>query len=121
MIYIALNALPIVAATLAGLLIGLAYRAIAVGPGRAGLLPTAALAEAWFAAILAGALILAPVKAGAWTVAFGTAIIIWAGFVAPTTIVAGRARGFRGARRLATARIGSRSCWHRRACCTRSG
>lgn len=93
MIYIVLNALPIAAATLAGLLIGLAYRAFAVGPGGGGLLLAAVLAEAWLAAILAGALILAPVKAGVWTVAFGTAVIIWGGFVAPTTIVAGRARG----------------------------
>ena len=93
MIYIALNAGPILAATLAGLLVGLAYRAVAIGPGAPGLLVTAVLAEAWLAAILAGALILAPVKAGVWTVALGTAVIIWSGFVAPTAIVAARARG----------------------------
>lgn len=93
MIYIALNLGPILAATLAGLLIGLAYRAVAVGPGAPGLLPVAAVAEAWLAAILAGALILAPVKAGGWTVALGTAVIIWVGFVAPALIVTHRARG----------------------------
>lgn len=93
MIYIALNLGPILAATLAGLLIGLAYRAVAVGPGAPGLLPVAAIAEAWLAAILAGALILAPVKAGGWTVALGTAFIIWVGFVAPALIVTQRARG----------------------------
>ncbi len=93
MIYIALNAVPILAATLVGLLIGLAYRAVAVGPGAPGLLAVAAIAEAWLAAILAGALILAPVKAGGWTVALGTAFIIWVGFVMPTLVVTYRARG----------------------------
>lgn len=93
MIYIALNLGPIMAATLAGLLIGLAYRAVAVGPGAPGLLPLAAVAEAWLAAILAGALILAPVKAGGWTVALGTAVIIWVGFVVPALVVTHRARG----------------------------
>ena len=93
MIYIALNAVPILAATLVGLLIGLAYRAVAVGPGAPGLLAVAAIAEAWLAAILAGALILAPVKAGGWTVALGTALIIWVGFVMPTLVVTHRARG----------------------------
>jgi len=92
-IYIALNLGPIMAATLAGLLIGLAYRAVAVGPGAPGLLPLAAVAEAWLAAILAGALILAPVKAGGWTVALGTAVIIWVGFVVPALVVTHRARG----------------------------
>ncbi|MGB7404557.1 MAG: DUF1761 domain-containing protein [Pacificimonas sp.] len=45
------------------------------------------LMEFWMAAILAGALILAPVTAGVWTVAFGTALILWIGFVLPTLIV----------------------------------
>ena len=43
--------------------------------------------EFWLAAILAGALILAPDKAGPWTMALGTAFIIWIGFVAPSFIV----------------------------------
>ena len=43
--------------------------------------------EAWFAAILAGALIVAPAKADVWTMTIGTALIIWGGFVAPITLV----------------------------------
>ena len=48
----------------------------------------------WIACILAGAIILAPPEAGAWTMAIGSAFVIWIGFVAPTTamnnIYAGR-------------------------------
>ena len=95
MIYIALNAAPILAATLAALLVGLVYRTMTGQRSDAGLLVTAALAEAWLASILAGALILAPVKAGGWTVALGTAVIIWGGFVLPATLVTLRARGVR--------------------------
>ncbi|MBZ6377808.1 hypothetical protein B5C34_03020 [Pacificimonas flava] len=43
--------------------------------------------EAWMAAVLAGALILAPVEAGGWTVALGTAFILWVGFVLPTQLI----------------------------------
>ena len=59
------------------------------GPG---LLVTTAIAQGWFAAILAGALILAPAKAGDWTMALGSAVVIWIGFVAPVNIVTLRAR-----------------------------
>ncbi|MEM1409255.1 MAG: DUF1761 domain-containing protein [Pseudomonadota bacterium] len=48
------------------------------------------LAEFWMACILAGALILAPAEAGAWTMAIGTAIILWLGFIAPTMLVNNR-------------------------------
>lgn len=93
MIYILLNAMPILAATLAGLLIGLAYhRAARLPRAGLGLFVTTALAQGWFAAILAGALILAPAKAGDWTMAIGSAVVIWAGFVAPVSIVTLRAR-----------------------------
>ena len=89
MIYIVLNAVPILAATLAGLLAGLL-----VQPRRdAGFLVTAFIAQAWFAAILAGALILAPPKAAAWVMAIGSALVIWIGFVVPATIVTLRQRG----------------------------
>ena len=44
-------------------------------------------AEFWIACILAGALILAPPEAGPWTMALGSAVIIWVGFVAPTILV----------------------------------
>jgi hypothetical protein len=50
------------------------------------------VAQGWFAAILAGALILAPAKAGDWTMALGSAVVIWIGFVVPVSIVTLRAR-----------------------------
>ncbi len=90
MIYIKLNAFPILAATLAGLLVGFAMRR---QRRSAGFYITAFVAEAWFAAILAGALILAPPKAAPWVMAIGTAVVIWVGFVAPATIVTLRQRG----------------------------
>ena len=93
MIYILLNAGPILAATLAGLLIGAIYLRLA-GLPRAGLglIVTVAIAQAWFAAILAGALILAPPKAPDWVMAIGSAVVIWIGFVVPVSVVTLRAR-----------------------------
>jgi hypothetical protein len=95
--YILLNALPIVAATAIGLMAGLGIRAAAerIGPSAAapgrGLTPVGlaaiALSQAWLAAILAGALILAPSEAGVWTMAIGSAVVIWIGFVVPATVV----------------------------------
>lgn len=100
--YILLNALPIVAATVIGLLAGLGLRAAAerigpdAAPGRA-LTPVGvaaiALSQAWLAAILAGALILAPSEAGVWTMAIGSAVVIWIGFVVPATVVNSVHRG----------------------------
>ncbi len=94
MIYILLNAVPILLATLAGLVVGAVYHWLA-GLPRAGLglVVTVAVAQVWFAAILAGALILAPAKAGDWTMAIGSAVVIWLGFVVPTCVVTLRARG----------------------------
>jgi len=93
MIYILLNAVPILAATLAGLVIGAFYLRVAGMPrGGVGLLVTVAIAQAWFAAILAGALILAPPKAPDWVMAVGSAVVIWIGFVVPVSIVTLRAR-----------------------------
>ena len=43
-------------------------------------------------AILAGALILAPAKAGDWTMVIGSAVVIWIGCVVPVCIVTLRAR-----------------------------
>ncbi len=86
MIYIVQNAGPILAAALAAWVFGLAWYASPLGhsTGRSvGALALDALAKAWIAAILAGALILAPVEAGVWTVALGSAFIIWVGFVLP--------------------------------------
>lgn len=88
MIYIVLNAIPILVATLAGLAIGALFRRFSDLPGpRPGFAIAAFVAEAWFCAILAGALILAPAKAGDWTMAIGSAVVIWIGFVVPVLIV----------------------------------
>ena len=88
MIYILLNAVPILIATLAGLAIGALFRRFSALPGpRPGFVVSAFLAEAWFCAILAGALILAPAKAGDWTMAIGSAVVIWIGFVVPVLVV----------------------------------
>lgn len=95
--YIVLNALPIAAATVTGLVSGQLFR---FATGRFGGVPAVAnraltpagviaiaLAQAWLASILAGALILAPSEAGAWTMAIGSAVVIWIGFVVPATVV----------------------------------
>jgi hypothetical protein len=93
MIYIILNAIPIALATLAGLLVGWAYLRLAGVPARgSGVLVMMAVTQGWFAAILAGALILAPAKAGDWTMAIGSAVVIWIGFVVPVSVVTLRAR-----------------------------
>ncbi|WP_448660280.1 hypothetical protein ACPVPU_07155 [Sphingomonas sp. CJ99] len=88
MIYIWLNIGPIAAAMLAGLAIGLVWtRAVATPvPGiRQSLV--AAIALFWLAAILAGALILAPARAAPWIMALGSAFVIWIGFVVPVLAV----------------------------------
>ena len=88
MIYILKNLLPIGVATLLGLAIGWAFVAFFEVPAPSvGTFALIALCEFWIAAILAGALILAPDKAGPWTMALGTAFIIWIGFVAPSAVV----------------------------------
>jgi hypothetical protein len=107
MIYIWENILPIMAATLAGMLLGFLWYGVLGRPWRqaAGFnvenarrytktaLPIAFIAEFWMASILAGALILAPVEAGRWTIAFGTAFIIWIGFVLPAIVTTYRLAG----------------------------
>ena len=103
MIYIVINAFSILAATLAGLAFGVAYyllldRALGVESSfRSGkptiLMSLAFIAEAWFAAILAGALILAPPEADGWTMAIGSAVVIWIGFIVPVVLVTYRFRG----------------------------
>ncbi len=96
MIYIVLNALPILAATLAGLAAGWAWHRVGHRGGGAGTRApvTGFIAQAWFASILAGALILAPAdKAPPWVMAVMTAIVIWIGFVAPALAVTLRHRG----------------------------
>ena len=91
MIYIVQNALPIALATLAGLLVGALYHRLTGSAGRPPIV-TAVIAEGWLCAILAGALILAPPKADPWIMAIGSAVVIWAGFVAPSIVVSLRYR-----------------------------
>lgn len=101
MIYIVQNALPIAAATGCGLAAGLLVRGLSARVGHAsagsaltpGIIVAIVLAQAWLCAILAGALILAPPEAGAWTMAIGSAVVIWIGFVVPATIVNHAQRG----------------------------
>ena len=110
MIYIVQNLVPILVATVAAFLFGgLYYRIVrtawlnAAGPNafnaerRPGPLHYLGvfLAEFWMAAILAGAVILAPTDEGAgpWVMALGSAIIIWVGFVLPALFVSYRVLG----------------------------
>ena len=94
MIYILQNIFPIFAAMLVGLVIGLAWLRMS---GRAmpsvGAVAIIAVCEFWLAAILAGALILAPPQAGAWQMALGSAVIIWVGFILPAFAATLRALG----------------------------
>lgn len=88
MIYIILNLLPIAAATALGLAVGLVWLRVSdiLLPGWK-TLAGAALAEFWLASILAGALILAPPRAGEWVMALGSAVVIWIGFIVPVLSV----------------------------------
>ncbi len=89
MIYIWLNAMPILVAALVASGLG----AIWFHPRpKAGTVAVLFLAQAWLAAILAGALILAPPKGGVWTMTIGSAVVIWAGFVAPVVVASYRLR-----------------------------
>ena len=91
MIYIATNAVPILLAGLAGAaLITALWRS---REGGIALLIATLAGSLWLAAILAGALILAPVDAQRWTIAMGSALIIWVGFVLPTLVATLRSRG----------------------------
>ncbi|MBX9884376.1 MAG: hypothetical protein K2X68_05340 [Novosphingobium sp.] len=101
MIYIVLNGGAIVAATLAGLVLGTIYQIVAdrrlvSARGWAASLLFAGLAEAWLCAILAGALILAPPKGSVWTMTIGSAVVIWLGFVVPSLAASYRMRALAG-------------------------
>ncbi len=93
MIYILINAVPILAAAVAGLVAGWLYlfacNARPVPPPGRAAISVAFVAQAWLAAILAGALILAPPKAGVWPMTIGSAVVIWIGFAVPVMIVTG--------------------------------
>lgn len=98
MIYIVANAFAILAATLAGLLLGALWWRVfgdRTVPSAASLpfVIVSFVAEFWLASILAGALILAPPQAGLWVMTIATPIVIWIGFVLPAFVVAlGRRR-----------------------------
>ncbi|MCG6119704.1 MAG: hypothetical protein MEP44_03565 [Blastomonas sp.] len=102
MIYIWLNIVPILAATLAGLGIGAVWARISGLRVTAGIALSAFVAEFWLTAILAGAVILAPDQAPPWTMALGSAFIIWIGFVLPALVVT-LGVGKAGARAIASA------------------
>jgi hypothetical protein len=92
-IYIWLNLQAILAATLAGLAAGaLIWRPRPT----ARLVLTALTAETWLCAILAGALILAPPRADRLVMGFGSAVIIWVGFVLPAIAVTHAYRALSG-------------------------
>ena len=98
--YILQNIVAIAAATLAGLLVSGLYAAAGrrgggLRRGRWGLLALAVVTQGWLASILAGALILAPPQAGAWTMALGSAVVIWIGFVLPAVLLTLRWREVR--------------------------
>lgn len=98
MIYIVLNGGAILAATLAGLIVGTLFQAIIDrrlirARGWTVSLALAFLAEAWLCAILAGALILAPPKGSVWTMTIGSAVVIRLGFVVPSLAASYRMRG----------------------------
>ncbi len=100
MIYIVQNFVPIAAATFAGLAFAALWYGLLGRTGAPtvkhytpGLIVSDIVAEFWFAAILAGALILAPAKADPWIMAVGTAVVIWIGFIVPALVVTLRHRG----------------------------
>jgi len=94
MIYIVLNLIPILVATLAGLAVGaIVYRRRVADRVLRAALPLAFVAEFWLCAILAGALILAPPRADQWTMALASAFVIWIGFIVPALLVTHRLRG----------------------------
>jgi hypothetical protein len=95
MIYIWLNLGAILLATAASLGVGALWLRLA-GPWprmTAGIAVTAFLCVWWLAAILAGALILAPEEAPRWAMVVGSPIVIWAGFVLPAVVLVHRLRG----------------------------
>jgi uncharacterized membrane protein len=51
------------------------------------------VASAWIAAIVAGALVVAPVQADVWVVTLVRAVILWVGFIMPARLATLRARG----------------------------
>jgi hypothetical protein len=103
LIYIWLNLGPILAATVLGLVLAVLWHRLPGAPplalGRPALVVATSLAEFWLAAILAGAIILAPKdQAGPWIMAIASGVVIWAGFVLPTLLVSQLYRGMSAGR-----------------------
>jgi hypothetical protein len=94
MIYIWLNLGAILLATAASLAVGAVWLRLA-GPRppiTPGMCATAFICVWWLAAILAGALILAPEEAPRWAMVLGSPLVIWAGFVLPAVVLVHRLR-----------------------------
>jgi hypothetical protein len=89
MIYIWQNATAIGLAALASLALAIPWYRKPIKPPA---VLTLFLANVWLGAILAGALILAPPKSGVWTMTIGSAVVIWAGFIAPALAASYRIR-----------------------------
>jgi hypothetical protein len=92
MIYIVINGFAILAAGIVSIVTALLwYRKRPSVP----VFVILFLATTWLAAILAGALILAPAKGSVWTMTIGSAVVIWAGFVVPALVASYRLRNLR--------------------------
>ncbi|MEL6289579.1 MAG: hypothetical protein AAFQ35_12475 [Pseudomonadota bacterium] len=89
MIYVVLNAVPILlaAAVSWGITAAFEPRARTIWPGA-----VIFAAFAWMAAITAGALIVAPPQAGEWTMAIMTGVVLAIGFFIPARIIDDRNR-----------------------------
>ncbi len=95
-----LNLPAILVATLAGVAVSWLYHRLFGESSRGrtppGFILTAAIAQFWFAAVLAGALILAPKETVSWVRAVGSALIIWLAFIVPAVVVTQRYRRMPG-------------------------
>ncbi len=97
--YIIKNVTAILFAAVAGLVSGTLYHAFFFRHGQLAiffsirLITIAAIAEFWLAAILAGALIVAPQQADPWVMAIASAVVIWVGFIVPVLAVTHAFRG----------------------------
>lgn len=96
--YINHNLAPILVATVFGLLVGLGHFLLSK-PGerpRLDFLILATIAQFWLAAVLAGALLMAPPSGRPWVSMLVTVFIIWVGLIVPPLMVTLRFRGHPG-------------------------
>ncbi len=90
--------MPILAATVFGLLVGLGHFLLSK-PGEKlniGFLALTAVAQFWVATVLAGALLLAPRTGQPWITMLTVAVVAWVGFIVPPLMVTLRFRGHPG-------------------------